>query len=659
MERCPKCGNKLSPIDVLCPRCGALVEVIQVKKNFIPASDGESAPAHKFERPNLVVYNEDFPSNGLYSEPEEPESSQAEGRPLPDAGAFPEMPVIPGSPDFSGFTSEPESAEASSPPPEHTPDFHLPEWPKAADLVGASEPPAEEAPSDSRMARRAREKKWLEIEEVDPSAAGNPEAELLAEADALLPRQEADVDSDDDIMSGGDDIVSDTGNVRPSATERRYRARQESAVKTFRKVQVSRLPVPAIVILWAMAAAVIFLGFFFLNRYVQNNYDGYPAFIRAITNGKIDLDTSAASLDAIDVAAAVSQTADGAPAHTFTISAPGATSVHVLPTGDTFDMQGGKATFTLADEALAKSLGVVTYENTLAADSISFDFTMGSNTLHYPVQSFELSLLASEYTREEPLQAESTTSDETVPFSLVVAPGATVFVNNENYSDKVDSDGRLSVDLPLPSMDKNYFAVDVIQPGRQAVKDSFTVSRQSAETALVPETEYQRVFSDNFECRGTTEAGATLSAQLNGKTFAGLVADDGTFSVACTAADYGLYWVKLTAASEGKADAEKTVAVERLPERDAFIKSARKMTTAQVVNDAAKLSGVSIQLTGTTADLISETQTLTQSFTLGSGDNTLSCRYHGQDVTLSPDKSYTFYGMLDDTSEGFYVMFVE
>ena len=41
MERCPKCGNKLSNVDVLCPRCGALVEVIQVKNSFVPPPEPE------------------------------------------------------------------------------------------------------------------------------------------------------------------------------------------------------------------------------------------------------------------------------------------------------------------------------------------------------------------------------------------------------------------------------------------------------------------------------------------------------------------------------------------------------------------------------------------------------------------------------------------
>ena len=70
MERCPKCGNRVSHIDVLCPRCGALVEVIQVNKNFLPSTNSEHVLPRGNERPNLIVYNEDFPTEGLFSSTE-------------------------------------------------------------------------------------------------------------------------------------------------------------------------------------------------------------------------------------------------------------------------------------------------------------------------------------------------------------------------------------------------------------------------------------------------------------------------------------------------------------------------------------------------------------------------------------------------------------
>ena len=95
MERCPKCGNKLSNIDVLCPRCGALVEVIQVRSSFIPPTVSVTPP--KAERPNLIVYNEDLPGEGPFCET--PEEDTFEEAP-PEADALAGLPAF-SMPDLS------------------------------------------------------------------------------------------------------------------------------------------------------------------------------------------------------------------------------------------------------------------------------------------------------------------------------------------------------------------------------------------------------------------------------------------------------------------------------------------------------------------------------------------------------------------------------
>jgi hypothetical protein len=245
---------------------------------------------------------------------------------------------------------------------------------------------------------------------------------------------------------------------------------------------------------------------------------------------------------------------------------------------------------------------------------------------------------------------------DSVTVSLVVSPDATVYINNNDYSAKLGDDGRLSIDIPLTSAGDNIFAIDVIQPGRQAVKDSFTVTAQAEKTRLVPEAEYLRTYTDAFECRGTTEPGATLSAALNGKIFTGLVADSGAYSAACTAAEYGLYSVTLTASSAGKDDSTVSISAERLPEPGVFKSGAQKKTAADVAKNAPKLMGVGIQLTGKPGTVTPDGPA--QRFDLAAGGSSLSCYYYGGTPQLSSGQSYTFYGMVDETG-GFYVMFAE
>jgi len=195
-----------------------------------------------------------------------------------------------------------------------------------------------------------------------------------------------------------------------------------------------------------------------------------------------------------------------------------------------------------------------------------------------------------------------------------------------------------------------------MQPGRQAVRDKFTVTKQKEPTLLKPEAEYLRTYTDSFECRGITDPGATLSAKLNDKTFAGLVSDAGAYSVACKAAEYGLYSVTLTAAAPGKADTVATITVERLPEAKVFQANARKMTPANVIRNAASLLNTGIRLDAEIGAVT--TEGLAQKFSVAAGSAELKCYYYGQTPKLSAGRKYTLYGMMDEAGS-FYVMFVE
>lgn len=78
MSKCPKCNNTLSSSDVLCPRCGAMVEEINTKvsiKKFFadkPVSNNSESTTLPDDYENIIMYNESFPM--MESEP--PEVSQ-------------------------------------------------------------------------------------------------------------------------------------------------------------------------------------------------------------------------------------------------------------------------------------------------------------------------------------------------------------------------------------------------------------------------------------------------------------------------------------------------------------------------------------------------------------------------------------------------------
>lgn len=93
MDRCPNCGNKLSEIDVLCPKCGTVVEVIKAKNN-VPSSletatesiVKETAPAQKKDIPKYFnVYYEDLPDEDSEDSADNVPESADEASEQPDS----------------------------------------------------------------------------------------------------------------------------------------------------------------------------------------------------------------------------------------------------------------------------------------------------------------------------------------------------------------------------------------------------------------------------------------------------------------------------------------------------------------------------------------------------------------------------------------------
>lgn len=258
------------------------------------------------------------------------------------------------------------------------------------------------------------------------------------------------------------------------------------------------------------------------------------------------------------------------------------------------------------------------------------------------------------YTRESPSPDNQTSTEDMLPIDITVSPDATVFINNASHATEIDENGRLSVSMPL-NMGENLFVIEVIQPGRRTVKENFKIIREEQRTPLTPNTDFLRVDESPFECLGTTAPGATLTATMDGQSFTALVAADGTFSLACKTDVIGIHELTIKASSEGYSDAEATVAVEYLPEPDAFMAAAKGLSAGQIIKDLDSLGDTGIKATGTVGSLTSEKNK--QTFAITNGSDSINCYYYGT-VRLSENSSYTFYGVADPQRSSFYVMYV-
>ncbi len=296
MDKCPKCGNKLSSIDVLCPRCGSLVEVVQIKRaQSIQSTSGTyDSPTKKPPQQNLVVYNDDLPSEDILQETGlEPEAKLA---PVPDYNPLVQEPAPPTF-DIPSLDLEPElHAEEDEVGTEADylallKNMNLPELEDIneadevdddlasaiRELTGSTDEPVIQ-PSFNEIAVPVSDAphRWLEIEELAEAAATEafpirtqPDPPLAVAAS--LPEQRT---------------LPPLPEQHPLPEQRRYHSDNAKRRKLASSRGAGR--VVMMVFIWIFITCAVFCGFYFFDQYVVSHYGSYQTMLDDISGGQIN-----------------------------------------------------------------------------------------------------------------------------------------------------------------------------------------------------------------------------------------------------------------------------------------------------------------------------------------------------------------------------------
>ncbi|MGE5494330.1 MAG: hypothetical protein ACM3S4_03390 [Burkholderiales bacterium] len=288
MERCPKCGNKLSNIDVLCPRCGTVVEVIQIKNNI--SSDAAASTVAKDSKPKIkdfpqsfIVYNEDFPSDAEANE------SREENAVLNTAGGVFEA-TDPISPIADTSPVEPDA------PHKYSPDASA----AADDKAGVSvEPGADDNDYSPRYLENLMNINLPEIDDLQDFDPDEFMREYMQKKQSSSPDEPVPQKRWIEIEEADTSETAPKDSTDSQLTERRYRSssqpiireqpKEKSRKREPRKMSKSKKNIALSVLLWVLVAGALFFSFIYFDKYVQKAYGNYDNLIYSITNGKVDL----------------------------------------------------------------------------------------------------------------------------------------------------------------------------------------------------------------------------------------------------------------------------------------------------------------------------------------------------------------------------------
>ncbi|MFA5676647.1 MAG: hypothetical protein WDA65_09035 [Christensenellales bacterium] len=415
MEKCIKCGNKLSHLDVLCPRCCALVEKVQTPP-VVPEAL-RAANTRNAEKPAPL-----------------PADSSPRGAFNSYAGSSNPASLEP--PRFSGRS--PSAIHGST---------------RSISGVDGSEPKGSPQPAQLQSQETER-KNRLEIIEFSKASSHGTESFKKE------PSEPEDIQWREAQYAG----------------EKRCAHRKDK--KTAPAARHEKRPVFLTFLMWLLAAGVLFGVFHFAGNHITSTYGGYGAFVREITAGKIDIDTSAEVAGSIAVNIFKATNELGEPAHVFEVSAAKGESVRLLPTNQTYQMNDGRAVFVVSDKDLARALGAVTSADTYQADNISLVITAGGRQITRGAGSVSLVMTSAPYFRSVPTLDYSVTYDGFANINILVDKDAKVYISHKNDLSHIDENGRLSLTLPLEP-GENCFKIDIYQIGFKTAQDSFVIMRET------------------------------------------------------------------------------------------------------------------------------------------------------------------------------------
>ncbi len=720
MSKCPKCGNKLSSLDVLCPKCGALVEIVQNKN--LSSDSGSAAKRQKLSntqneesantplvKESPVTFSGDLKSFSFVSNNNYKSSDDTK----PDINFYgfdnidnfkdedkdTDKNVYDKQIEINSPFAKPEKTESPAMPPSENnqteqdvnslnllnsiKNMNLPELDNLDDFDpeefirqyrqrkknAASKFTYDSIAQQDTGAESKPASPLFELEEVEEKKS---RTQIMPPVNANVRRESSppavDKKSEETTETKSDfkaDIKAEKKaqaleikkRIQEQKKEQREAAREAKAAKKETKPHtVGKIPVFLTVIIWIFAAGVLFGGFYFLDSYVNTTYGGYGSFIYDITDGKIDLNTDDMALQN-NLQVSVSQTRDdnGDYAHLFQIDAKGGISLNVKPLNDEYDIQKGFAQMVISDSEIARSLDLVTYENSPVINDFALEVKSKKTSYTYNIEGLELFLVTAKYSRNKPSGDNIIVYEDFFTLDLTVSPDSKVFFNEEDYSGYIDETGALKADIPLEKLGDAKFTIDVIQPGYTAVRDTFTVTYQLPPTKLIPQANYLRVYYDAFECIGSTDPGASVTADLEGISYITEIDNNGRFTAVCNLEKFGLYHLLLTAKSEGKTDSTQTLIIEYVPEVYNFIAEARILTIDEILSDYKNLNEISLCVKGSMKNISKGKEV--QNFVLYSQDGEMSCYYYGP-LKLTTDRVYTLYGNYDSESSSFYAMYV-
>ena len=292
---------------------------------------------------------------------------------------------------------------------------------------------------------------------------------------------------------------------------------------------------------------------------------------------------------------------DGKPVHRIIINTSNGERVEIL--GETYEVTDGKVEVVYDDAFLYSSFSEINQDEQV---KVTLDATIYKEGLS-PVKErveFVLDAPLSPLTMVHPSTDEVFIEGETCRIVFKVEPGSQVFINDDNYSDLVDSEGLFEKEFPVPDDPENVFEIRVATRNYVENIRKLVLKRQQLEIPLdIDQTGPIEVSGQWAKITGTTDPQATLEVDLETRAEPEVDPETGNFTIYVKASYPGYTPCTITARLEGKEDSVTQVIIERPVTEAEYTSRAWAVDYNQLRNNPDLHNGRTFVFKGTVEDI--------------------------------------------------------
>lgn len=319
-----------------------------------------------------------------------------------------------------------------------------------------------------------------------------------------------------------------------------------------------------------MIPVILFLyfGFIYIKKVYQSNFPDNTQANYHIVVSKIDQ--------------------NGHDAHKFTINGVDGDIVSIQGYKEEYVIKEGTAQIIMDDLVWVKqNHNIEKNTNSITIKKVAKITKKSGSIVIISIPPFIIQIPIAPFELLNPTTANIDTTEANYLFKCKVELGSKIFINGNNYSDIIDKNGIIQVNIPILPVGINKILVMVELNGYQKMNTTVQINRAPMDIEISLDNLIPSVINTSeFLITGKTEPGASISINLPVKESLKINPTTGSFKLSPKFNGYGKQTIVITASKENKSDSMLTIQTYYLPSAEEYTKNAYKLNYNLLLKNA-------------------------------------------------------------------------